>query len=94
MCKHGNQEHFLDMLPSSTLPIEQTKRERQGILVSPHPPRKGEPMHALPPAIIYVLRQFERLFSERVWEWAKILLIGAIMAPGKRTVTAALRSWD
>ena len=51
-------------------------------------------MHALPPAIIYVLRQFERLFSERVWEWAKILLIGAIMAPGKRTVTAALRSWD
>lgn len=24
-------------------------------------------------------------------EWAKILLIGAILAPGKRTVTAALR---
>jgi hypothetical protein len=26
-----------------------------------------------------------------VWEWAKILLIGAILAPGKRTVTSALR---
>jgi hypothetical protein len=48
-------------------------------------------MRNLPRAIIQVLRQFELLFSERVWEWAKILLIGAILAPGKRTVTAALR---
>ncbi|HWQ11329.1 MAG TPA: transposase [Roseiflexaceae bacterium] len=31
------------------------------------------------------------LFSERVWEWAKILIVGAILAPGKRTVSAALR---
>ncbi|NTV99995.1 MAG: transposase [Oscillochloris sp.] len=45
----------------------------------------------LPRAIIQVLRQFELLFSERVWEWAKILLVGAILAPGKRTVTAVLR---
>ncbi len=48
-------------------------------------------MHNLPPAIIQVLRSFEVLFSERVWEWAKILLVGAILAPGKRTVTAILR---
>lgn len=48
-------------------------------------------MQNLPPAIIQVLRQFEVLFSERVWEWAKILLVGAILAPGKRTVTAVLR---
>jgi hypothetical protein len=48
-------------------------------------------MRNLPGAIIQVLRQFELLFSERVWEWAKILLVGAILAPGKRTVTAALR---
>src|SRR4029078_2384480 len=48
-------------------------------------------MRDLPEAIITVLRQFELLFSERVWEWAKILLIGAILTPGKRTVTAALR---
>jgi hypothetical protein len=45
----------------------------------------------LPTAIITVLRTFEPVFSERVWEWAKILLVGAILAPGKRTVTAALR---
>jgi DDE superfamily endonuclease len=48
-------------------------------------------MRDLPLPIILVLRSFEQLFSERVWEWAKVLLIGAILAPGKRTVTAALR---
>jgi hypothetical protein len=48
-------------------------------------------MRNLPRPIIQVLRQFELLFSERVWEWAKILLVGAILAPGKRTVTAVLR---
>jgi hypothetical protein len=48
-------------------------------------------MRNLPDAIIHVLRHFEMAFSEGVWEWARILLIGAILAPGKRTVTAALR---
>jgi hypothetical protein len=48
-------------------------------------------MRDLPRAIIPILRTFELLFSERVWEWAKLLLIGAILAPGKRTVTSALR---
>lgn len=48
-------------------------------------------MRSLPPQIISVLRHFEFVFSERVWEWVKILLIGAILAPGKRTVTACLR---
>ena len=48
-------------------------------------------MRNLPPTIIQVLRPFERVFSERVWEWVNILLVGAILAPGKRTVTAALR---
>jgi hypothetical protein len=48
-------------------------------------------MRNLPDAIIHILRHFELVFSERVWEWANVLLIGAILAPGKRTVTAALR---
>src|SRR5690349_1977292 len=48
-------------------------------------------MRDLPRAIITVLRPFEWAFSEQVWEWAKILLVGAILAPGIRTVTAALR---
>lgn len=48
-------------------------------------------MRDLPEAIITVLRQFELAFSERVWEWAKILLVGTILAPGTRTVTSVLR---
>jgi DDE superfamily endonuclease len=48
-------------------------------------------MRDLPQAIILVLRHFELTFSEPTWEWAKILLVGAILAPGIRTVTASLR---
>ena len=48
-------------------------------------------MLTLPKRIIPVLRQFEMAFSERVWEWAKVLLIGAILVPGERTVAAILR---
>jgi DDE superfamily endonuclease len=44
----------------------------------------------LPKGIIQVLRHFEEAFSQRVWEWAKVLVIGAILAPGERTVTAIL----
>jgi hypothetical protein len=48
-------------------------------------------MRNLPDAIIHILRHFEIVFREGVWEWAKVLLVGAILTPGKRTVTAALR---
>jgi hypothetical protein len=48
-------------------------------------------MLPLPAAIIGVLRHFESCFSARVWDWTQILLVGAILAPGQRTVTAALR---
>ncbi len=45
----------------------------------------------LPKTIIQVLRSFEGVFSQQVWQWAKMLLIGAILAPGERTVAAILR---
>src|SRR6266536_3993607 len=45
----------------------------------------------LPPAIVLVLRLFEPVFSERVWAWATVLMVGAILAPGQRTVAAILR---
>jgi hypothetical protein len=48
-------------------------------------------MLILPKKIIHLLREFESAFSERIWEWAKVLLVGAILAPGERTVTAILR---
>jgi hypothetical protein len=40
---------------------------------------------------ITILEAFARLFSKRIWEHARILLIGAILSPAERTVTAALR---
>jgi hypothetical protein len=40
---------------------------------------------------IIILGSFASLFSQRIWKHAKILLIGAILSPVERTVTAALR---
>jgi DDE superfamily endonuclease len=48
-------------------------------------------MPPLPEAIILVLAPFAPLFSHRVWLHAQTLLLGAMLAPGARTVTAALR---
>ena len=48
-------------------------------------------MPPLPDAIILVLAPFAPLFSHRVWLHAQVLLLGAILAPGVRTVTAILR---
>ena len=49
-------------------------------------------MPPLPEAIILVLAPFAPLFSRRVWRHTQLLLLGAILAPGARTVTAALRA--
>ena len=49
-------------------------------------------MPPLPEAIILVLAPFAPLFSHRVWDHAQLLLLGAILAPGPRTVTTALRA--
>jgi hypothetical protein len=48
-------------------------------------------MPPLPEAIILMLAPFAPLFSHRVWCHAQLLLLGAILTPGARTVTAALR---
>jgi hypothetical protein len=48
-------------------------------------------MPHLPDAIIQVFAPFVPLFSDRVWLHAQVLLLGAILTPGGRTVTAALR---
>jgi hypothetical protein len=38
-----------------------------------------------------ILTAFAGLFSKRVWQHVQILLLGAILAPGQRTVSAILR---
>lgn len=48
-------------------------------------------MHTLPTAMIQLLAPFALLFSPSVWPQAQVLLAGAILAPGKRTVSSALR---
>jgi DDE superfamily endonuclease len=48
-------------------------------------------MPTLPPAILHLLAPFAPCFSRRVWPHALVLLAGTLLAPGKRTVTAALR---
>ena len=48
-------------------------------------------MLVLPPEIMIVLQPFTQVCSARIWDWAQVLLVGAILAPGKRTVTAVLQ---
>jgi DDE superfamily endonuclease len=48
-------------------------------------------MPALPLAIATVIGAFAPLFSKRVFEHATLLLVGGILAPGRRTVAAVLR---
>jgi hypothetical protein len=46
---------------------------------------------SLPPLFVSFFNTFAPLFSHRVWQHAQMLLIGAILAPGKRTITSCLR---
>lgn len=48
-------------------------------------------MLTLPLELTSVIVSFAPLFSKAVWEHAQVLLVGAILAPGKRTVTSVLR---
>src|SRR3954469_13318814 len=48
-------------------------------------------MGALPREIVRVLRVFEDVFSERTWDWVQVLVVGAILTPGQRTVASVLR---
>ena len=48
-------------------------------------------MPTLPAELAFIILAFRPLFAQRVWGSAQVLLIGAILAPGKRTVTSVLR---
>ena len=48
-------------------------------------------MLCLPTRFAAVILSFAPLFFQRSWRHAEVLLIGAILAPGKRTVTSLLR---
>ena len=48
-------------------------------------------MLTLPNAIVSILIPFATLFTNPTWRKAQVLLVGAILTPGQRTVAAALR---
>ncbi len=48
-------------------------------------------MLTLPSALMGVILRFAPLFSKRVFQHVQVLIAGALLAPGKRTVTSALR---
>ena len=47
-------------------------------------------MLSRPTTFISVIAVFAPVFSKPVWQHVKVLLTGAILAPGKRTVTTVL----
>ena len=48
-------------------------------------------MHTPPAELLNLIVVFQPLFTKPTWEYAKVLLLGALLARGKRTVTACLR---
>jgi DDE superfamily endonuclease len=49
-------------------------------------------MRTLPATMIRALAPFAPLFSKSVWQHVQVLVAGAILAPGRRTVSSALRA--
>ncbi len=44
----------------------------------------------LPSGFGFLLVAFAPLFRSSVWDYAQVLLLGAILAPGRRTVSSAV----
>lgn len=44
----------------------------------------------LPTEIMLLMQHFATVFRERTWDWVPVLVVGAILAPRRRTVTAVL----
>jgi hypothetical protein len=65
-------------------------KNRHGKLYDLDDDRRGS-MLMVPKEFVILMTTFAPLFTTRVWRHVQVLLVGAILAPGKRTVTAALR---
>lgn len=48
-------------------------------------------MLILPTDIMPIIGAFRQVFSERIWDWAQILLVGSILTTHVRTVASVLR---
>ena len=48
-------------------------------------------MPSLPDSMVVLWQPFAELFDARTWRKVQVLLVGAMLAPGKRTVSSALQ---
>jgi len=48
-------------------------------------------MITIPLEMMLILKPSAPAFSDRIWDLVQLMVVGAILAPGKRTVTAVLR---
>src|SRR5450631_4625193 len=52
---------------------------------------RSSPSSAAAPIVISLMAPFRNFFTAPVWEHVLVLVTGMVLAPGKRTVSAALR---
>jgi DDE superfamily endonuclease len=92
-----NDGHRLVPCPANLKPLTQldyiqreamTKQGKQWQLSTK---TRSMPMPTLPSDYLSLIQIFAPHFSNLVWRHAQVLLIGAILVPGRRTVTAGLR---
>ncbi len=50
-------------------------------------------MPSLPASNVVLLQPFAALFAAPTWRKVQVLLVGAMLAPGKRTASSALQVW-
>jgi len=85
----SSRANFRELSYGSTLAIHE--RKRWGTLVTATCQKRYR-LRTLPATMIRALAPFAPLFSKSVWQHVQVLVAGAILAPGRRTVASALRA--
>jgi hypothetical protein len=81
-------DYRFDLSRSGKIAATQHADSTDGMQHARLSPRTSDP---LPPRFADRLAVFADLFTRPTWSHALVLLAGAILAPGRRTVTAVLR---
>ena len=81
-------DYRFDLSRSGKIAATQRADSTDGMQHARLSPRASDP---LPPRFVDRLAVFADLFTRPTWSHALVLLAGAILAPGRRTVTAVLR---
>src|SRR5215203_406196 len=88
--RNGAYSEFPDSF--STLDFSHLATKGVGYARHRNLPKEVIEVRTLPPRMVQALAPFAPLFSKRVFRHVQVLVAGAILAPGKRTVTSALRA--